>query len=86
MAMFSADVRPSLLSDKAARKRKIEVEQQLSNDKHRQKPKRVIETENRDKGLETALNADNKGFSILQKMGYKPGSAIGKRGLIISLL
>ncbi|XP_005103362.1 G patch domain-containing protein 11 isoform X2 [Aplysia californica] len=33
----------------------------------------------REKGLQTSLSSDNKGFALLQKMGYKPGMGIGKQ-------
>ena len=40
----------------------------------------MLEKEKRDEGLGAALTSDNKGFSLLAKMGYKPGMAIGKSG------
>lgn len=46
------------------------------------KPKKVQEQEKRDEGLQAAIGSSNKGFALLSKMGYKPGTAIGKRGLI----
>jgi len=42
--------------------------------------------EEREKGLNVALTSDNKGFSLLQKMGYKPGMALGKTGIHITSL
>lgn len=27
------------------------------------------------------MDSSNKGFSMLQKMGYKPGSSLGKQGM-----
>lgn len=42
-----------------------------------EKPRHVIETEQREKGLSTAINSDNKGFQLLKKMGYKEGSKLG---------
>ena len=42
--------------------------------------KKKLEVMNREKGLETSLSSDNKGFAMLQKMGYKPGMGIGKQG------
>lgn len=39
---------------------------------------RASEEQRRQEGLEKAIDSNNKGFSLLQKMGYKPGSGIGK--------
>lgn len=44
------------------------------------KPKKQVEEEHREEGLKTAIGADNKGFNLLQKMGYKPGTSLGKDG------
>lgn len=29
------------------------------------------------------MSSENKGFAMLQKMGFKPGSGLGKTGLIV---
>ena len=42
--------------------------------------RKVLETEKREEGLQKSLGADNKGFALLAKMGYKPGMGIGKEG------
>lgn len=39
---------------------------------------KLLEEQRRQKGLEKAIDSNNKGFSLLQKMGYKPGLGIGK--------
>lgn len=39
---------------------------------------RELEELRRQEGLEKAIDSHNKGFSLLQKMGYKPGLGIGK--------
>ncbi|XP_060875118.1 G patch domain-containing protein 11 isoform X2 [Metopolophium dirhodum] len=39
---------------------------------------KALEEQQRQEGLEKAIDSTNKGFSLLQKMGYKPGSGIGK--------
>ncbi|KAH7288498.1 hypothetical protein KP509_31G028600 [Ceratopteris richardii] len=41
---------------------------------------RKEEDRNRSEGLGLAISASNKGFKMLQQMGYKPGSALGKHG------
>lgn len=33
-----------------------------------------------EEGLQQSLQNDNKGFAMLLKMGYKPGSGLGKKG------
>lgn len=77
------DTRPGLLFNRHQQrshdiyKKKQERDAQT---KERQKPTRVLEAERREEGLQEAIGADNKGFSLLQKMGYKPGTAIGKSG------
>lgn len=38
----------------------------------------MVEAERRNEGLNVALDSANKGFALLQKMGYKPGQGIGK--------
>jgi hypothetical protein len=47
-----------------------------------EKPRHLIETEQREQGLSTAITSDNKGFQLLKKMGYKEGSKLGANGLI----
>lgn len=49
---------------------------------------KVLEEQRRQEGLEKAIDSDNKGFSLLQKMGYKPGLGIGKNSelLLIPLM
>jgi len=42
--------------------------------KHLKRPK--IEEERRREGLETKLDERNKGFAMLQKMGYKAGEKL----------
>lgn len=65
-----------------ARLHEIKKKEKVANEKNREKPKAVLEKERRDEGLGAALSTENKGFSMLAKMGYKPGMAIGKSGLI----
>lgn len=74
------DRRPGLVSSQVAKQIEREKKQQLSNEKSKVKPKRVVEQEKRNEGLSTAISSDNKGFTLLQKMGYKPGMVIGKKG------
>ncbi|XP_076442849.1 G patch domain-containing protein 11-like [Babylonia areolata] len=75
------DKRPGLIfSSKTAKQIERERKQKESNERNKVKPKKVLEHEKRTEGLSTALSANNKGFSLLQKMGYKPGMSLGKKG------
>lgn len=60
--------------------RRKEEKQQEANLKNRQKSLKEEEQERRDIGLKNALGRENKGFALLQKMGYKSGQALGKSG------
>jgi len=40
----------------------------------------VVEAEKREEGLTKKLDDSNKGFTLLQKMGYRAGTALGKSG------
>lgn len=73
------DVRPSLLLNRE--KRKLELckkKQEFSN--KRQKSLFEVEREARDKGLTTAICPENRGFRLLEKMGFRPGESLGKKG------
>ncbi|RWS06890.1 Coiled-coil domain-containing protein 75-like protein [Dinothrombium tinctorium] len=65
----SRDVRPGIGTNRAA-KRQLQIEKKrcASN----AKPVKVLEKERREEGLNSPLNASNKGFQLLQKMGFKP--------------
>lgn len=60
--------------------RRKEEKQQQANLRNRQKSVKEQEQERRDIGLKSALGCENKGFALLQKMGYKSGQALGKSG------
>lgn len=77
------DVRPGLIHNHSQKRSHTIYKQKLVKDAENKKtfPKKaVLEEERRDEGLKEAISSDNKGFALLQKMGYKPGSAIGKSG------
>lgn len=78
----SADTRPGLVPEKLAKKYQRDNQHQMLNALHRQqnKPRRILEAEERDKGLQKTLPPENRGFKLMEKMGYKPGTAIGKTG------
>ncbi|XP_052261842.1 G patch domain-containing protein 11-like isoform X2 [Dreissena polymorpha] len=75
------DTRPGLVPKHIAKRHDKEKKERVANEKNRQKPKAVLEKEKRDEGLGAAISSENKGFSLLQKMGYKPGMALGKSGV-----
>lgn len=77
----SEDKRPGLVfSSKIAKQFEQEKKQKVSNEKSKVKSKKQVEEEKRTEGLSTAISNENKGFALLQKMGYKPGMVIGKHG------
>lgn len=70
------DVRPGLLS-----RRKDKRGSHSTKDVPMTKKVKIMEEEAREKGLSAPISSDNKGFSILQKMGYKEGTSLGKTGV-----
>jgi hypothetical protein len=73
------DVRPGLLltheQQRLHNQMKKRKECQLTN---KATGAKALEEQQRQEGLEKAIDSTNKGFSLLQKMGYKPGLGIGK--------
>ena len=79
-AFLAVDTRPGLVFDKrVARKRKIE-EETKRRQKETKKPVKQIEKEKRDDGLVKEIESDNKGYALLEKMGYVKGMGLGKDG------
>lgn len=79
------DVRPGLLHNRHQQRSHEIYKKKQEHDaqaREKQKPVRIVEAERREEGLQEALGSDNKGFALLQKMGYKPGTAIGKSGKV----
>lgn len=85
VCVLSNDTRPGLVSSQTAKKYQKEVKHKTTNaiDRQQNKPRQTLESEQREEGLKNALTADNKGFKLLAKMGYKPGTAIGKSGKVL---
>lgn len=74
------DIRPGLTHSRSVkRKYAMEKKKEESRKLHCTKPRKVLEEEQRAAGLDRALTSDNKGFALLQKMGYKPGMKLGKQ-------
>ncbi|XP_022599596.1 G patch domain-containing protein 11 isoform X3 [Seriola dumerili] len=63
---------------KAAMKRETQAKEK--NIKNRQKTYKEQETESREAALQSSISNENKGFALLQKMGYKAGQGLGKKG------
>lgn len=72
------DIRPGLIHSRQT-KRKFEIEKKRleSNKLHKTKSRKELEEESRNAGLDIAISSNNKGFAMLQKMGYKPGMKLG---------
>ncbi|XP_034484946.1 G patch domain-containing protein 11 [Drosophila innubila] len=74
------EVRPSLVSNRA-KKRQIEVQtKQAEHNKRQREAAKATTVDNArlQQTLSQPLAADNKGFQLLAKMGYKAGSGLGK--------
>lgn len=59
---------------------KKEIKQKEANTKNRQKTLKEQEKESREAALQNSISTENKGFALLQKMGYKSGQGLGKQG------
>ncbi|XP_005742511.1 G patch domain-containing protein 11 [Pundamilia nyererei] len=59
---------------------KREEKQKEKNIKNRQKSYKEQESESREVALQSSISNENKGFALLQKMGYKAGQGLGKQG------
>ncbi|XP_059215524.1 G patch domain-containing protein 11 [Centropristis striata] len=59
---------------------KKEAQHKELNIKNRQKTFKEQETESRETALQNSISNENKGFALLQKMGYKAGQGLGKAG------
>lgn len=72
------DVKPSLIKNPSI-KRQIEIEaRQKELEKNKRKPIHEEQKEKMKEGLNKAISSDNKGFAMLSKMGFKPGTSLGK--------
>ncbi|XP_029305983.1 G patch domain-containing protein 11 isoform X2 [Cottoperca gobio] len=59
---------------------KKETQHMETNIKNRQKTYKEQEKESREAALQNTICNENKGFALLQKMGYKVGQGLGKAG------
>ncbi|XP_033101183.1 G patch domain-containing protein 11-like [Anneissia japonica] len=78
----SESVKPGLAWGKLAKQNKKESRHIEFNktSKKVQKPLKIQQREQLEEGLQNAISSDNKGFAMLQKMGYKKGMGLGKTG------
>ncbi|KAL9954758.1 hypothetical protein ACROYT_G042333 [Oculina patagonica] len=76
----AAENAPGLVPDKIAKKYRKEMKHNELCQRSKIKPMRERETEHREQGLASALDSSNKGFAMLQKMGFKHGMGLGKDG------
>uniref|UniRef100_A0A803K8X1 G patch domain-containing protein 11 n=1 Tax=Xenopus tropicalis TaxID=8364 RepID=A0A803K8X1_XENTR len=75
------DVRPGMSMPRRVKEcYEKEEKHKEANIKNRQQKLKDVEKEKRDTKLNEALGNENKGFALLQKMGYKKGQALGKKG------
>nr|CAD7399733.1 unnamed protein product [Timema cristinae] len=77
------DVRPGLIRDHSLqRQAEMDKKKQQTDMKNKElfRSHRAVELERREEGLSSAISNNNKGFALMQKMGYKPGTGIGKSG------
>lgn len=75
------DVRPGLVMNRiTSRQNEISTKKNRLDEEHRiaQKPLHVVERERREEGLSQAISSDNKGFTMLTKLGYKAGDSLGR--------
>lgn len=72
------DIRPGLLFNKSQKRTHELYKKQVTDTFKKPKTYKEQEKETREKGLSTAISADNIGFKLLQKMGYKEGKSLGK--------
>ena len=80
------DTKPGLAFGAAAREYKKEANRKQKETENRVKPLKQRESERREKALSNAIDSSNKGFALLQKMGYKEGKGLGKHGMILCIL
>ncbi|XP_026133587.1 G patch domain-containing protein 11 [Carassius auratus] len=75
------DVRPGVPMVKRQKEAlKKEALHKEKNAQNRQKSYREQEKESRESALQSSISSQNKGFALLQKMGYKAGQGLGKQG------
>lgn len=79
------DAKTSLVSYSEKRKIAAIERKKLHDELNRKKHPsiKIMELNFREEALNKPIEESNKGFTLLQKMGYKPGTGIGKTGIIL---
>ncbi len=67
---LSPDVRPGYASRREARQIQIEAEREQIRGHQKNTTVKALESSHRESALQTSIGSDNKGFSMLAKMGY----------------
>jgi len=81
----AAQTAPGLLKTQKAKreheilKRREEQQEEERARKRQRKSLKEIETEQREVGLATQLDSSNRGFAMLARMGYTPGTGLGRQ-------
>jgi len=80
------DVRPGLKTSHSTKrehealkkKQEVAIQDAKEKSKRSKTSRQEMEEEQRRQGLDTSLDQSNKGFAMLQKMGYKQGDSLGR--------
>lgn len=81
MCLNRDDVKPGVSMVRRVKEAlKKETKQKETNVRNRQKTFKEQEKESREAALQNTISNENKGFALLQKMGYKAGQGLGKKG------
>ncbi|KAH9507291.1 G patch domain-containing protein 11 [Bulinus truncatus] len=75
-----SDTRPGLVPKRIQEKFDKDKKQQEAQKQNKTVSIRKLEITQREAGLTASIPIESKGFALLQKMGYKPGMGIGKKG------
>lgn len=83
--LYREDVKPGVSMVRRVKEAmKKEIKQKDTNVRNRQKTYKEQEKESREAALQNSISNQNKGFALLQKMGYKAGQGLGKEGKLLS--
>lgn len=74
----SGDVRPGLLRNRREQREHELMKQRKNAAELKKKPTEVCQAEALHEGLNQPISSTNKGFSMLEKMGFKSGMGLGK--------
>ncbi|KAL3289905.1 hypothetical protein HHI36_023290 [Cryptolaemus montrouzieri] len=72
------DIRPGLLFSRGLKRAHELYRKKEEYKTKRHRPLKEIEKDIREEGLGTAISSENKGFKLLEKMGFKHGEGLGK--------